>query len=141
MNNQDYIVIGSIGFAQVGSGDFFAKEKVERQVIQEIVTKNEIFKIPERLSSIARLKYKGFPHDFGTYYELCVIYKVDPIDDNEDLAEKFWDWVNEMECFDFETEEIMARCRELYGKNVEMTVIPGGKSYGKKENPGGLQAM
>lgn len=125
--NTDYVVIGSIGFAQLGSGEYFEKEKIEKQVIQEIVTKNEIFKIPTEFAGMASLSYKSFPHDFGTYRELCLVYVPGFLDDDEEKQDVFWTWVNEMESFDFESEEIMERCSELYFEQNRMRIIPGGK--------------
>ncbi len=126
--NTDYVVIGSIGFAQLGSGEYFEKEKIEKEVIQEIIAENEIFKIPKKFAGIASLRYKSFSHDFGTYRELCVVYIPDFFDDNEEMEDAFWNWVNEMESFDFESEEIIERCQKLYFKKNGMKVIQGGKS-------------
>ena len=137
--NTDYVVVGSIGFAQVGTGEYFAKEKIERQVIGEIVADNELFKVPEELKNIARLKYKTFPHDFGAYRELVVVYDYTALDDNEDLSDQFWNWFNELESFDFESEEIMERCEQLYRETFKMTILPGNK--GKDDNNDNLRAV
>lgn len=123
----DYIVIGSIGFAQLGTGEYFQKEKIEKKVIQEIVANNEIFKIPKEFATMASLRYKSFPHDFGTYRELCMVFVPDFFDDDEEKEDAFWTWVNEMESFDFESEEIMERCYQLYSEKNPMRIIPGGK--------------
>lgn len=122
----DYVVIGSIGFAQLGSGEYFQKEKIEKKVIQEIVSNNEIFEIPTKFAFMASLRYKSFPHEFGTYRELCLVFIPDFFDD-EETENEFWTWVNEMESFDFESEEIMERCQQLYYEENRMKVIPGGK--------------
>lgn len=127
MFNTDYIVIGSIGFAQVGTNKYSEKEEIEKKVIQEIVKKEEIFKIPTNILDVVRLVYKRFNHDFGEYFELCVVYNEELLDLNEDLEVEFYKWVNQMEEFDFESEEIMERCNELYREEFSMTVIKGGK--------------
>ena len=128
----DYCVIGSIGFAQVGTGEYFAKEKVEKQVILEIAQTNPLFKIPEKLQGKARLSYKSFPHDIGVYYELCVIYDLD-IENDGYQETLLWDWINRMCEFDFESEEILEKCQSIYGKTVEMQLLPGGKITGEKD--------
>lgn len=138
MFNTDYEVIGSIGFAQVGTGEYFAKEKVEKAVIKEIIAKEKIFTTPPDLLGIARLVYKRFSHDFGEYYEVCVIYSQELIDTDDTFEEELWDWINDMQSFDFESEEIMERCQELYQKENPMTVIIGGK---KKADNNHLKIM
>lgn len=131
----DYVVIGSIGFAQLGNDDFFQKEKIETSVIKEIIKENpEIFSTPDGLSGIVRLKMKSFSHDFGTYKELCVIYDESLIEDSDGLSEEFWDWVNNMECFELETEETIQRCQELFQKEYPMRIIRGGKEKGDNNN-------
>lgn len=139
MLSHDYEVIGSIGFAQVGTGEYFAKEQVEKKVIVEIIDNNpQIFKVPIGLIGIARLTYKGFSHDFGTYYELCVIYDDSLVCESEEIETELWDWINNMQEFDFESEEIIERCNELYRSEVVMTATPGGK---QKENTNHLKIV
>lgn len=132
-NKTEYEVIGSIGFAQAGTGEYFAKEKVEKEVILDIIKKNDLFKIPEELQNKARLVYKSFPHDVGCYYELCAVYDLD-IEDDEDKETLLWNWINGMCEFDFESEEILEKCQEIYGKTVEMQVLPGGKGKENQDN-------
>ena len=121
----DYIVLGSIGYAQVGQDDYFKKEKVESAVLVDLITNNSIFKIPDEFLSDCFLRLKKFQHDFGSYKELCLIYNqdfFDDLEDDEELNEKFWNWVNEMECFDFESEEMIEKCRTKYFEQFPMRV-------------------
>ena len=134
MFNWNYEVIGFIGFAQVGTGEYFTKEKIEKQVILDIVKKNEMFKVPLELTGVANLRYKSFTHDFGTYYELCVVFDEDEIEDDETLNEAFWEWINKIQGYDFESEEIMAQCQALYVEQSNLTVIQGGKSDNRDSN-------
>lgn len=128
MLSHDYEVIGSIGFAQVGTGEYFAKEKVEKKVIVDLINERKsIFQVPIGLIGIARLSYKGFPHDFGTYYELVVVYDDSLVSQSEEIETELWDWINKMQEFDFESEEIMERCNELYRSENFMNVLTGGK--------------
>lgn len=121
----DYIVLGSVGYAQVSQDDYFKKEKVESAVLVDLIINNSIFKIPDEFLSNCFLRLKKFQHDFGSYKELCLIYNqdfFDDLEDDEELNEKFWNWVNEMECFDYESEEILEMCnkkhREIFNLEV-----------------------
>ena len=120
--NRDYIVIGSIGYAQLGQDDYYQKEQVERKVLIDLVKENELFHVPEKLHGKCYLKHKAFQHECGTYKELCVIYH-----DDVDEEEEFWDWVNSMEEFDFESEEIMEKCAAVHREMYPMQVHYRGK--------------
>lgn len=122
----DYIVLGSIGFAQLGTDDFFNCEKVETLVLQELISQNKLFKIPKKFENHCKIRMKSFQHDFGTYKELCLIYQqefLDDIEDDEELNDKFWLWVNEMESFDFESEEMIEKCRIKHHELFPMRVV------------------
>lgn len=121
----DYIVLGSIGYAQVGQDDYFKKEKVESAVLVDLIVNNSIFKIPDEFLSDCFLRLKKFQHDFGSYKELCLIYNqdfFDDLEDDEELNEKFWNWVNEMECFDYESEEILEMCNKKHREMFDLEV-------------------
>ena len=78
----DYLTLGSSPYdedcAQVGS------ENYRQQAMQELTRfKNLMLKVhPETTQAYYRIK--SFPHDFGTYHELCVIY------DPDDEAQCAW---------------------------------------------------
>ena len=121
----DYIVLGSVGYAQVGQDDYFKKEKVESAVLVDLIINNSIFKIPDEFLSNCFLRLKKFQHDFGSYKELCLIYNqdfFDDLEDDEELNEKFWNWVNEMECFDYESEEILEMCNKKHREMFNLEV-------------------
>ena len=103
-NSRDYQVIGSIGFAQVGRDDYHEKMRIEMEVMAKIVARDN--PLPDELIPDARIQVKSFPHDFGTYHELCVTYPDEWNDDDENpQAVKFWEWFNEAESIDYESEE------------------------------------
>ena len=119
----DYIVLGSIGYAQVGQDDYFKKEKVESAVLVDLITNNSIFKIPDEFLSDCFLRLKKFQHDFGSYKELCLIYNQDFFDELDPSEEnEFWTWVNQMECFDFESEEILEMCNKKHREMFNLEV-------------------
>ena len=124
----DYITAGSIGFAQVGTDFYLEKQKVETNILLDIIQENEIFKVPKELQNKAYFRMKKFYHDFGSYKELCVIYDRDEIEDDEEMNDIFWNWFYEVESFDYESEEIMERCRVLFNEMYPMRVIKGGKN-------------
>lgn len=93
---RDYINIGSTGLAQAGQID---KQRKEGKYILEYVNKN--YPVPEGYSSFAHYSFKSFPHDFGRYSELVIVFDVDAVEAEPD-KHKFWDWVNEIESIDFE---------------------------------------
>ena len=119
----DYIVLGSIGFAQLGTDDFFNCEKIETLVLKELIQENDLFKIPDDFKQHCNITMKSFSHDFGTYKELCLIYSQEFYDELDSSEEnKFWIWVNEMECFDYESEEMIEKCKTKYFEEFPMKV-------------------
>ena len=60
--------------AQVGSDNYFERAKFECVVYREQLIRK--FGNPP---ADARFIVKGFPHDFGTYYEVCILFN----DDNQ----------------------------------------------------------
>ena len=62
------INIGSTGFAQVGSEDYYTKQNFEKEFLLK--------RIPELIGKLpidATLSWKAFEHDFGTYHEMCLM--------------------------------------------------------------------
>lgn len=146
----DYINIGAIGFAQFGSDDYYNKRLIEKKVIMDFL-ETDVFKIPENLKSICFFEIKKFPYEHGSYEEVVLRYDdktIDKWDDeyqdaydnlNIDDAEsdeayellktlpnnksdEFWDFANNAERIDFETEELMEKCNALWVKEKSMTI-------------------
>ena len=123
----DYLVLGSNGFAQVGDPDYFAKNKVELRILLDFFKEN--YPIPEPFISMAYYSIKAFPHDFGTYHEIVLIYddcrlsgwESSELDVENELFNKFWDWFNTAEAADMESVEITDKIQEAYLKMIEVT--------------------
>jgi len=137
----DYLNVGSNGFAQVGDQDYFAKSKVEMKYLLELI--RDKFPIPEKLGSLCFFGIKYFPHDFGTYMEIVLHYDDIEIgygDDEDDdkidykLYDIFWDWFNEVESFNLETDEITEVIRTRYlgtldaSKGKHLTIVQVNKA-------------
>lgn len=112
----DYLCIGSNGFAQVGSPDFFEKNEVEMKFLMEYLIGNH--PIPEEFTTICWYKEKWFRHDFGDYSEIVLIYNDRILEDWEeydpDKFNRFWDWFNEVESVNLESEIISQRIKDKY---------------------------
>jgi hypothetical protein len=61
----DYLNVGSNGFAQVGDGLYYEKNRVEMKYLLEMIENK--FPIPAELAPHCYFAVKSFPHDFGTY--------------------------------------------------------------------------
>jgi hypothetical protein len=101
----DYVVLGSVGFSQLGVFDCEARWEVEREVLCDWIADQVI---PEEWSKLAYLTIKYFNHDFGRYGEVVLKYHESVRDwewqdGKEDEYDRFWEWVNSLESFDFET--------------------------------------
>jgi hypothetical protein len=102
----DYEVIGSIGFAQVGTLDYHERSDIEDQVLREWASKQVI---PDEFEGLCWLTMKYFPHDFGSYGELVIKYSncirewEYGTDEEEEKYDRFWDFVNSLCDFDFES--------------------------------------
>lgn len=118
----DYLCIGSNGFAQVGSSDFFEKNAVELKYLLDYLQTN--FPIPEDLKSICWYKEKWFRHDFGDYSEIVLIYKDRVLeeweDEGDERADKLWDWFNEIESIDLESELITRNIEAKYLESCKL---------------------
>jgi hypothetical protein len=117
----DYLVIGSNGFAQVGSQDFHEKNKIEMKVLLEYLRNNHT--IPEEFWHICAYRVKWFNHDFGRYSEIVLVYDDYILDqweeDNPDKFDRFWNWFNGVEGVDLESESINQAIRDAYEKTIQ----------------------
>lgn len=109
----DTLYVGSMGFAQLGQLDYHERLAVEKQVISDIIQENKCLQVPPQLVGRARYKWTRNCHDFGTYQDLEISYETD-LEDDDQLSDVLWDWYNDVESFDFEKEEYLARCRDKY---------------------------
>ena len=122
----DYLNIGSNGFAQVGSQDFFQKNRGEMKVLIEYL--NTSHPIPDEFAHMCFYRTKWFSHDFGNYSEIVLMYDdtiLNQWDENEpEKFERFWEWFDGVECVDMETEGITSAILHEYevcvaGKTVD----------------------
>ena len=140
----DYLNVGSNGFAQVGNEHYFAKSRIEMHYLLELIVNK--FPIPEELKTLCRFAVKAFPHDFGTYHEIVLHYDDyaigdgydDEDDENDDhcvmIYNTFWDWFNQVEAFDMESEEITEAIKTRYlasldtEKGEHLSIMPKRKA-------------
>jgi hypothetical protein len=123
----DYLVLGSNGFAQVGDPDYSAKNKIELRILLDFFKEN--YPIPEPFINMAYFSQKAFPHDFGTYHEIVLIYddcklsgwESSELESENDLFDQFWDWFNSAEVADMESVELTEKIREAYLKTIDLT--------------------
>jgi len=112
----DYLVIGSNGFAQVGRPDFLEKNKIEMRVLMEYIQKN--YPVPDEFAFICHYKVKWFSHDFGMYSEIVLIYNDSLLyqweEDDPDKFNRFWDWFNDVESVDLESDYLNNEIRVRY---------------------------
>lgn len=129
------ISIGSIGFAQLGEKNYPEKRKIERSVLYEVIS-SEYFDVPELLRSLVRVTVKKFYYeDMGSYDEVVLLYNtsIDLYEDSENEEEQkifnvFVEFLNKLESFDFESEELLDKCRVMYfQENQELEIIHGDK--------------
>jgi hypothetical protein len=112
----DYLYIGSNGFAQVGNSEFFEKNEIEMKFLLEYLQINHT--IPEEFTTICWYKEKWFRHDFGDYSEIVLIYKDRILEEWEesdpDKFDRFWEWFNEIESVNLESDLITKSIEKLY---------------------------
>lgn len=86
------------------------------------------FTVSEELKSLdCYFSVKSFPHDFGNYHEIVLVYddsKIEEWETSEDevlneLHDSFWNWFNIVESFDLESEEITEQIKNLYLKSLD----------------------
>lgn len=123
----DYLVLGSNGFAQVGDPDYSSKNKIELRILIDFFQEN--YPIPEPFVSMAYYSIKAFPHDFGTYHEIVLIYddgklsgwESSVLESESNWFDQFWDWFNSAESADLESVELTDRIRKAYLKTMDLT--------------------
>jgi len=112
----DYLVIGSNGFAQVGRPDFYEKNKVEMNILLEYLKNNH--PIPEEFWNMCEYRIKWFTHDFGRYSEIVLIYDdyiLNQWDEvNPDKFNRFWNWFNQVEGVDLESDLLTEAIKSRY---------------------------
>ena len=112
----DYLVIGSNGFAQVGDPEYFEKNKTEMQVLSKYLITN--YPIPDEFWHMCDYRIKWFTHDFGRYSELVLIYNDYNLnqwgENDPEKFNRFWDWFNEIEGVDLETDVLTKAIKSLY---------------------------
>jgi len=112
----DYLTIGSNGFAQVGRPDFLEKNKIEMRVLMQYLV--EKYPIPDEFSFMCHYKVKWFTHDFGMYSEIVLIYDDSILyqweEDDPDKFNRFWNWFNDIEAVDLESDYLNNEIRVRY---------------------------
>jgi len=70
----EYITIGSIGFAQICTPDYFAKEQIEVIVLQQIIDIELTPIIPKRFKERCDFYIETSYHELGSYEEIVLAY-------------------------------------------------------------------
>lgn len=110
----DFIELGSIGYAQLGTSNYYATKEVEKKVLGEFI-KTEQFAIPEEFDGMCWFGIKRFPYEYDAYYEAVLYYYEDVFEDFKKKKKKrFWEFVNTVESIDFETPELLDKCRKQF---------------------------
>ena len=76
------------------------------RVLLEYLENN--YTIPEEFRHMCEYRVKWFIHDFGRYSEIVLIYDDHIFDqwdeDNPDKFNRFWDWFNDIEAVNLESD-------------------------------------
>lgn len=132
MRGWDYIAIGTMGFAQVGTPHYQSRIKVEKLVISTYYETTDSLKIPTQFQYYAHFKWVQCPHDFGTYWDYQLFYDRDAIetleisdgDEDQELFEQFWRWANHCETsINTDVDILLKWCYELYLKEITMEIV------------------
>ena len=125
----DYLTIGSNGFAQVGRPDFYEKNKIEMTVLLEYLKNN--YPVPEEFRHMCEYRVKWFTHDFGRYSEIVLVYDDHILyqweEDDPDKFDRFWNWFNNIEAIDLESDYLNNEIRARYQTYIT-TIISNQKS-------------
>ena len=118
--NWDYINLGANGFAQVGDPNYSSKNEIEMEVVLEAIKEQN--PIPEEFKGMCRIGVKRFSHEFGFYHEVVLHYDCDEVQNMEDTDEekhdRFWEFANKLESFDFEDTDIGIKIAEKFAERV-----------------------
>ena len=87
------------------------------------------YPIPEEFWHMCEYRVKWFTHDFGNYSEIVLMYDdriLNQWDENDpEKFDRFWDWFNEVECVDMETESINSAILQEYKLTVAGKTVDG----------------
>lgn len=115
--------IGSNGFAQAGQPLYDEKQEIEGEVLKKILL--EKYPKPEILNYICFLSWHKNLYDAPVFYYYDLVVKFhDEVEDDEELCEQMWDWINDLQSIDLENIEITAKIRKAYMKKYPMTKLP-----------------
>ncbi len=103
--------IGSTGFAQVGTNDYWEKQKFEGKWLLTYFENNFIF--PDGIF----LAWTSHPHDFGTYHELTIYYSAKFKTEKE--IDTDWKFINQVEDIDLDVLEEKINEDWLMLKSIE----------------------
>jgi len=119
----DYLTIGSNGFAQVGKQDFLEKNKIEMRVLMQYLVEN--YPVPDELAFMCHYQVKWFSHDFGMYSEIVLIYDDSLLykweENDPDKFDRFWNWFNDVESVNLETEALTEEIKSKYRDFITKT--------------------
>jgi hypothetical protein len=116
--------LGSIGFAQLGSKDYYEKRIVERSVLAKLLWTD---KFENKFPDLCIIKIVIEPYEDSSYDEVAVCYdwrKLDSIEVSDpEKVEQFWEWFGVLESYDFESEMLMRECEIMYADQLKLEVV------------------
>ena len=133
------LTLGSIGFAQLGTEDYYEKRQVEKKVLSGLL---ETPTFENKFPDLCRIKILKEAYEYDSYDEVAIVFNCDKVDaleeSDEERFNEFWEWANGLECFDFESDELVEKCEKLYAQEYKLTLV-----HKKQNTPSDLfnQAM
>jgi hypothetical protein len=92
------------------------------KVLMEYLRSNH--PIPEEFWNMCEYRVKWFTHDFGNYAEIVLVYDdriLDQWDEvNPDKFNRFWDWFNDVEAIDLESDLLNETIYQAYIEKKQM---------------------
>ncbi len=123
-SSTENLTIGSIGFAQLGADDYYDKRQIEKQVLKDLL---ETPTFENKFMDLCKIKIVKEPYEYESYDEIAIVFNCHKMyeleESDEERFNEFWEWVNELEAFDFESEELMEKCERLYAESYILSVV------------------
>lgn len=120
----DFLLIGSAGFYQVGSGTK-KHQVIEKSVINALFENDPMVEIPSEFTNFCKRTWISFPYEQFRYEELALTYKVSRYEKLREKDPKKFDRLHKFvaKCqsyLDSQTYRIVQMCKLLYGEKLQV---------------------